>query len=136
MNTNDDHRPESQRIYRYWVGIRELRDGSARTLPLRAVRLVYLGEKRGDPPKPDEQVLRLQDGATVIEARDIEELAAQLRSTYPDGTHERSLHCERDREAEHRHADGLNSLIDLLAEAAVNDILREQAGRSTDADRM
>jgi hypothetical protein len=135
MNTNDDDRPESQRIYRSWVEIRDLRDGSARTLPLRVVGLVYLGGKCGDPPTPDEQVLRLQDGATVIEATDIEALATQLRKMYPDGTHERRLHCARDLEAEHRHQDALHSLIDLLAKVAVNNILREQAGRPTDMDR-
>jgi hypothetical protein len=133
MESNDDDRPESQRIYRYWVEIRESRDGSARTLPLRVVRLVYLGGKRSDPPKPDEQVLRFQDGATRIEARDIEGLATQLRKIYPDATYQRRLHCERDLEAEQRHQDALHSLIDLLAELAVNDILSEQAAGLNDS---
>lgn len=56
------------------------------------MRLVYLGGKQGAPPKPDEQILQLRDDADVIEAKDIDELAAQLRSRYPDETHGRRLH--------------------------------------------
>jgi hypothetical protein len=126
MKTKEPDRPENQRRYRYWVGLHNLHDGSVRNLPLTALRLVHLGGKRGEPPQPDEQLLRLQDDATVLEANDIEALAAQLRSRYPDATHERRLHWERDLEAEQRYADALNSLIELLVEAAVNDVLREQ----------
>jgi hypothetical protein len=98
---DNSHRfpPESQRICRYWVEIRDLRDGSVRTLPLQAMKIVHLGGERGDPPPHDEQVLRLQDDSTVIEAKDLDELAAHLRQRYPDETHERRLHCERDLEA-------------------------------------
>lgn len=128
MNTNDHDRPEWQRIYRYWVEIRDLRDGSERKLPLNAMRLVYLGGKKGDPPKPDEQILRLEDGTALIEAKDLDELAVHLRARYPDATHERRLHWERDRTAEQRRADALNSLLELLAGAIVDDLLREQAG--------
>lgn len=122
MTTKDVDRPESQRVCRYWVELRNLRDGSVRNLPLRVMRFVRFGGKRGDPRKPDEQVLRLQDDATVIEAKDIEDLAAQLRSKYPDATHERRLHWERDLEAEQRYADALQSLAERVAEAAVHDI--------------
>ena len=124
----DRDRPESQRRYRYWVEIRDLGDGSVRTLPLRVMRLVYLGGKRDDPPRPDEQRLRLHDDSAVIEARDIDELAVQLRNKYPDETHERRLHWERDLEAEERYADALDSLIELVAKTIVDDLLREQAG--------
>jgi hypothetical protein len=125
MNTNDHDRPESQRIFRYRVEIRSRCDDSVRTLPLTATRLVHLSRQRGEPPRPDEQLLRLQDDSTVIEARDLDALATQLRSRYPDETHERRLHYERDLEAEQRYADALDSLIELLVEAAVNDVLRE-----------
>ena len=108
--------------------IRDLRDGSVRALPLHALRLIHLTAQRGQKPQPDDRVLRLEDDSTVIEAKDLDELAAQLRGRYPDETHERRLHWERDLEAEERHADALQSLIELLARAAVNDILREQAG--------
>ena len=46
--------PESQRAFRYWVEIRDLGDGSVRTLPLHAMRLVHLGRKRSDPAQPVE----------------------------------------------------------------------------------
>jgi hypothetical protein len=108
------------------VEIRDLRDGSVRTLPLRALRLVHLSRKRGEPPQPDEQRLRLQDDATVIEAKDLDELAAQLRSKYPDATHERRLHWERDLEAEQRYANALDALSELVVEACMNDLLPEQ----------
>jgi hypothetical protein len=126
----DRDRPESQRRYRYWVEIRDLRDGAVRTLPLRVMRLVYLGGKSDDPPRPDEQRLQLQDDSAVIEAKDIDELAVQLRDKYPDETHERRLHWERDLEAEQRYADALSSLIELLAKAVADDLLREQAGEA------
>ena len=132
MKQKDKDRPERERIYRYRVEIRDLRDGSVRSLPLRVMTLVYLGGKKGAPPKPNEQVLRLEDDTAVIEAKDIDDLAAQLRQKYPDVTHERRLHWERDLEAEQRYAAALHSLIELLAQAAVNDILREEAAERRD----
>jgi len=115
------------------VEIRDLHDGSVRTLTLQAMRLVHLGGKRGDPPPPDGQVLRLQDDATVIEASDIEDMRTQLRSKYPDETHERRLHWQRDLEAEQRRTAARESLIQLLAEAVVNDLLREQTAGQKDS---
>jgi hypothetical protein len=126
LKMSDQDRPESQRRYRYWVEIRDLRDGSARSLPLTALRSVHLTSKRGQPLLPDEQLLRVQDGATVIEAKDLDELAGQLRSAYPDETHERRLHWERDLEAERRRADARDSLINLFVEAVVRDAMHEQ----------
>jgi hypothetical protein len=126
MNANDHDRPEHQRRYRYWVEIRDLRDGSVRTLPLHALRLVHLSRKRGEPSQPDEQRLRLQDDSAVIEAQDLDRLATQLRSRYPDETHERRLHWERALDVEQRHAVGLQSLVELLAAAAVEEILLER----------
>lgn len=125
VSTKPQDRPESQRRYRYWVEIRDLHDGSTRTLPLTALRLVHLARKRGQPQLPDEQRLQLQDDATIIEAKDLDDLAAHLRSKYPDETHERRLHWERDLEAEQRHADALNSLVELLAKSVAKELLRE-----------
>ena len=130
MNTNDHDRAESERIYRYWVEIRDLREGSARNLPLHAMRLIHLGGKRGARQKPDEQMLRLDDGTAVIEAKDIDELAAQLRQKYPDNTYERRLHWERDLEAEQRRADALKSLIHLVADEVAEELLLEQVGEA------
>lgn len=124
--------PESKRIYRYWVELRDLRDGSTRDLPLSAVRRVHLSRKKGDRQEPDQQLLRLQDNLAVLEGRDIEDIAAQLRQRYPDETHERFLHRERDHEAERRKEEALNGLIQLLAKAAVDEVLREQKAESGD----
>jgi hypothetical protein len=127
MKAKEPDRPESRHIYRYWVELRDRHNGSVRNLPLTALRLVHLSRKHGDPPQPDEQRLRLQDDTRAIEARDLDELAAQLRSRYPDATHERRLHWERDLESEQRYADALDALMELVVEAVVNDVLRDQA---------
>jgi hypothetical protein len=119
--------PESKRIYRYWVELRDRRDRSVRVLPLGAIQRIHLAGGKGEPQLPDEQVLQLQDGAEFIEANDIDDLAAQLRKRYPDETYERFLRRERDVEAERRKAEAVDGLIRLLAEAAVDDLLREQA---------
>ena len=94
--------PESKRIYRYWVEICDRRDGSVRALPLAAIQRIHLTAKKSEARLPDEQVLQLQDESAVIEAKDIDDLAAQLRAKYPDETYERFLRSERDREAERR----------------------------------
>jgi hypothetical protein len=121
----DQTPPERRPIFRHWVEIRDLRDGSVRTLPVHAMTLVPLGGRPGDTPEPAEQLLRLQDDITVFEATDFEELAEQLRSRYPDQTHERHLHRERDPEAEQRQAAAMRSLVELLVEATVKDVLRQ-----------
>ena len=51
----------------------------------------------------------------------LQELAVQLRMRYPDGLYERTLHNERDRDAEQRRARAFNSLIDMLVEQVVRD---------------
>lgn len=118
--------PEGQQIYRYWVELRERRKGFVRELPLQALKRIHL-PKKGAPQLPDELVLEVNDGADVVRAQDIDGLAAQLRLKYPDETHERLLHCERDRQAERRKADAMEALIGLLAKAALEDVLREEA---------
>ena len=118
---------ESKRIYRYWVELRDRRDGSVRELPLNALKRIHLPTKKGAPRLPDELVLQLQDGAEIIEARDIDDLAAQLRARYPDDSHERFLRQERDQEAERRKAAALDGLIEMLARAVADDLLRPQA---------
>jgi hypothetical protein len=134
MRTNKEIKaiPESQRIYRYWVELRDLRDGSTRDLPLSAVKRIHLPRKKGDRQEPDQQLLRLQDNSVVLEGRDIEDIAAKLRHRYPDETHERFLHRERDYKSEQRKAEALDGLIELLAKAAVDELLREQEGESGD----
>ena len=122
--------PESQHIYRYWVELRDRRDGSVRILALGAMQRIHLTAKKKQARLPDEQVLQLQDESAVIEAKDIDDLAAQLRAKYPDDTYERFLRRERDVEAERRKAEAMEGLIQLLAEAVADDLLREQTERS------
>jgi hypothetical protein len=119
--------PEGQQIYRYWIELRDLRDGGVRELPLKGLKRIHLPTKKGAPQPPDEVVLQLEDDAEVIDARDIDDLAAQLRLKYPNGAFERFLRRERDREAERLKAEAMDGLIRLLAKAALDDLLHEQA---------
>lgn len=124
--------PESKRIYRHWVELRDFRDGSTRDLPLRAVTRIHLPRKKGDRQEPDQQVLQLQDNSVVLEGRDIEDIAAQLRQRYPDETYERLLHRERDCKTEQHKAEAMNGLIEILAKTTIDELLREQEGESGD----
>jgi hypothetical protein len=91
------------RILRYWVEIRELASGSVRKLPLTAVLKICLSRrKKNQPPLPNEELLHLRDGNGTLEAKTFDELRARLRQKYPDAAFERTLHYERDREAEER----------------------------------
>lgn len=115
--------PDSKRIYRYWVELRDLRDESRRTLPLSAVTMIHIPRRKNDPRKPDEHVLRLQDDSGFIEARDIDDLAVQLRGKYPDETYERVLHRARDLEAEQRKEAAVRMLVEIIAKAALDELL-------------
>ena len=105
---------ESQQIHRYWVEVRELANGSARHLPLNGVTKIHIPRTKKEPQKPNEEILELKDGPTTLEAKNIQDLAAQLRATYPDDAYERTLHWERDREAEVRRAEALEKLSEIL----------------------
>src|ERR1700691_4830941 len=96
---------EDKQLFRCWVEVRELKTGSARELPLNGVRKVYIPRRKNDPGRPDEKVLQLKDGSETLEAKHLDDLAAQLRQRYPDDAYERRLFKVRDREAEKRHAD-------------------------------
>lgn len=74
---------------------------------------------------PNEEVLQLGDGATTLEARNLEDLAKQLRQRYPDEAYERTLHRARDYQAEERRADALRRLIEILAKTAVKEHFQE-----------
>jgi hypothetical protein len=68
------------------------------------VRLVCLKrEKKNEPLLTDRELLRLQDDEETWEAATFEELKIRLRDKYPDAAFERTLHYERDHEAEQRH---------------------------------
>lgn len=119
-----------KQIFRYWVEIRELATGSVRTLPLTAVMKICLARrKKNEPPIPNEEVLQLKDGAETWEAKNLDELRVRLREKYPDVAFERTLHYERDREAEERRERALSGLVDLLAKAAVDELIEEETRR-------
>jgi hypothetical protein len=119
---------EDEQVFRYWVEIRDLTNESVRNLPLSAVARVHIPRKKNEIQKPREEILRLQDGSAILEAISLDDFAAQLRQKYPDSGYERTLHRERDRDAEERRAEAMNQLIRILAEAVVRDVLN--AGRN------
>lgn len=115
--------PDGEQIFRYWVEVRDLTNGSVLNLPLSAVARIHIPRKKNEAQKPKEEILHLQDGPAILEATGLDDLAAQLRQKYPDTGYERTLHRERDRGAEERRAEAMNQLIKIFAEAAVKGIL-------------
>lgn len=101
---------ESRRIFRHWVEIRDLRSGSVRQLPLKIIAKVHIPRKKNEPQRPREEFLALQDGAEELEAKNLDDLIAQLRQRYPDGAYERTLHRERDRQRE----EAMDRLTEIL----------------------
>lgn len=124
-NKNDKQGLRSKPIFRYWIELLDLRNGSTRDLPLKALTKIHLSTKRNEDQRPNEGILRLEDGAAILEANDLDELAAQLRERYPDGSYERRLHSERDLQAEARWEHGMNQLIEIIAKSAYEELLRE-----------
>ena len=131
--TGNSHaeRPEDEQIFRYWVEVRDLANGSVLSLPLSAVARIHIPRKKNEAQRPREEILRLQDGSAILEAISLDDLAAQLRQKYPDSGYERTLHRERDREAEERRAEAMNQLIRILAEAVVRDTLNGERNVSS-----
>ena len=119
--------PSERQIFRYWIEIRELNAGSTRELPLGEITIIHLPMKKNQPRMPDQHVLKLEDGSSKLEFESFDRLVADLRRMYPDGAYERRLYKVRDREAEQRHADAMNGLIEILAKAVVDDYFHEEA---------
>jgi len=111
---NGKESPESQQVFRYWVEIRELANGSARNLPLNGVTKIRIPRTKKEAQTRNEEILQLKDGPATLEANSIQDLAAQLRARYPDDSYERSLHWQRDREAEARRAEAIDKLSEIL----------------------
>ena len=124
-NKNDKQGIKSKPIFRYWIQLLDLRNGSTRDLPLKVLTRIHLLTKRSAAQLPNEQILQLEDGAAILEAKNLDELAAQLRGKYPDGSYERRLYSERDLQAEARWEHGMNQLIDIVAKSAYEELLRE-----------
>lgn len=112
-NSDKESQPIRQ-ILRCWVEIRHQASGSVRSLPLNTVTKIHIPRTKKDPQKPTEEALRLTDGETTREAKNLEELAGRLRELYPDETYQRTLHWERDREAELRRDEAISRLSEIL----------------------
>jgi hypothetical protein len=118
--------PESAQMFRCFVDVRDLRDDSTRSLPVRTVIKLRLSTKKNDPPGPREEVVQIEDGAATFEGNTFDELVPQLRLKYPDGSYERTLRRERNYQAER----AMKELTDLIVKAAVEKLLRETASPS------
>lgn len=66
-----------------------------------------------------------QGRSDTIEAGSLDELAVRVQLKYPDELCERTLHRERDHEAEERRAHAMDQLIDILAQAVAVELLRD-----------
>ena len=117
--------PAEKQIFRYWVELRDLRDGSVRVMPLTCVTKIFLRTRKGDAIQPNQLELRVEDGSHTWIAADVSDLSAQLRTQYPDGVFERTLKSERDLAAEEKRETALRGLIEILARAAVDELLEE-----------
>ena len=127
-SANDKRSMHAEQVFRYWVELRDLENGSTRNLPLTAIAKIHIPRKRNEAQRPSEEILQLHDNPVIIEATNLDELAAQLRQKYPDEAYERTLHRERDHEAEQRRADAMDGLIEILAKSVAEQLLREGPG--------
>jgi len=112
--SNKKELPESQQVLRCWIEVREQASGSVRHLPINQITKIHIPRTKKEAQKPSEEILQLTDGQGTLEAKSIEDLAGQLRARYPDDVYERTLHWERDREAEVRRAEAMNKLSEIL----------------------
>lgn len=123
----DGIRKSMQPIYRYWLEVRDRRDDSLLTIPIIAVRTLALVPER----RAAETYFRIEDPAGHWKARDFEALRTRLRERYPDVHFERTLKVQRDEAAETRRAERISELINVLVEALVRKVEREEAGERT-----
>ncbi|MGH8251226.1 MAG: hypothetical protein ACREVI_11135 [Steroidobacteraceae bacterium] len=126
---NDKDLPESLQMFRYFVDLRNLRDGSTLTLRLRTMVKFYLPAKKSKAPRPREEFLQVEDGAVTLETKTFNELVTQLRNKYPDGEYVRTLRRERDHEAER----AMDDLMGIIARSALEKYMRDQSGRTDSA---
>jgi hypothetical protein len=69
---------------------------------------------KNEPLLANEQFLQLTDEATILAARDLDDLVLQLRRKYSDDRYERRLFEVRDSEAERRRANAVNDLRRII----------------------
>jgi len=99
-----------------------------RKLPLNAIAKTLLKSKTDKEPPPSRvDVLELTDGSERFEVKNIDELSVQLRQRYPDATYERTLHMERDHEAEERRADAISRMVQLIVDSFIKTLSAEDA---------
>lgn len=131
-NPNDeDDGALDQQIFKWWIELRDLRTGSVRQLALEETTRIHLA-RRNETQRPNESVLRVQDGSMILEPISLDDLAAQLRRIYPDETHERTLHSKRDRDAEQRRHQALDDLGRLFARVALDKLIDEHDEQNLD----
>ncbi len=122
-----NHTAAERQVFRYWVELRDLRDGSVRDMPLTCVTKIFLPTKKGAPSRPNQVELRVEDGSHTWIAADVSDLSVQLRTQYPDGVFERALKSERDFPAEEKREAAIQGLIEVLARGAVDELLKESS---------
>jgi len=119
-------------VFRRWVEVKNLQNGATRTLPLKVFVKIHLVTRKHEQQMPKRQVLRVEDGGDVLEAESLDGLSRLLREKYPPEHYERTLHEERDREAEDRREWAMTELMNLLARAAFNQAIREYESKNED----
>lgn len=122
MRKRRDRKVENKKheqIFRYWVEVRKLQDDTIRKLPMIVVLMVPLVTSKVNPKPSSRRVLRIQNNSEILEADNFESLRVQLRQKYPDDAYERTIHWERDIEAEERRERALNGLAKLMVDVAV-----------------
>lgn len=127
VDGNNKEAPDRTQVFRCWIEVREVSSGWVRTLPLTAATRIHIPRRKSEEQRPSEEILQLKDDAVTLEAKNLDDLARQLRERYPDGDYERTLHSERDHEAERRRKDALDGLIQLIVESFVRSLTAEDA---------
>jgi hypothetical protein len=118
---------DSGHCFKYWIEVRDLRDGTVRELPLRSVIHLKIPTRKAHSPPPSRECLQIEDGAEPMEGETWEELVAKLRARYPDGPYERRLKRERDLRAEH----AMNELVKLVARSAMRKLCESSTATGT-----
>jgi hypothetical protein len=124
----------SREVYRCWIELRDVSTGSVREIALQGVRRVHIPTRKQAERLPDQEILRLEDGAVVIEAQSLDELKIRLAEAYPDAQFERTLKCERDTAAEARREAAVHELAKIFARVAVERYLREAQGADVEGN--
>jgi hypothetical protein len=105
---------KNEPLFCQWIDVRDLKEGSVRQLSVKTVVKICLARKSEERERPRLKVLQVVDGSETVKAKNLDDLAAQLRQKYPDDAYVRTLHWQRDLEAEERQAHAINDLAEIL----------------------